>query len=151
MTDPRFPVLTQKQIATLKEYGTVITFEEETAVFEVGDSTYDFFVVLDGEINVTDPYNKTIMGKHGINEFTGDNSMLSERSIPFNAYASKGTTVLRIKADVLKEIISKHSSISDVLLGAFLQRQEIMLKEFSGGIKVIGSEKSKQTYEPTSC
>jgi thioredoxin reductase (NADPH) len=147
MTDPRFPVLTQKQITTLKEYGTVITFEEETAVFEVGDSTYDFFVVLDGEIRVTDPYNKAIMGKHGINEFTGDNSMLSERSIPFNAYASSGTTVLRIKPDVLKDIISKHSSISDVLLSAFLQRQEIMLKEFSGGIKVIGAEKSKETYE----
>ncbi|MFC3199455.1 FAD-dependent oxidoreductase [Parapedobacter deserti] len=147
MTDPRFPVLTQKQISTLKEFGTVITYEHETAVFEVGDNSYDFYVVLDGKICVKDSIHDHILATHGINEFTGDNSMLSNRSIPFSAYASGGTTVLRIKPDVLKDIISKHSGISDVLLSAFLQRQEIMLREFSGGIKVIGSEKSKATYD----
>lgn len=146
MTDPRFPVLTQSQINILKEFGTIMTYENETAVFEGGDNSYDFFVVLDGEVCVKDLLDESIMVTHKINEFTGDNSMLSNRSIPFSAYASKGTTVLRIKPDVLKEIISKHSGISDVLLGAFIQRQETMLREFSGGIKVIGPEKSKETY-----
>lgn len=147
MTDPRFPVLTQKQISTLKEFGTVITYEDEAVVFEAGDSSYDLYVVLDGEICVKDPLNEDNLGVHGINEFTGDNSMLSDRSIPFSAYAAKGTTVLQIKADILKDIISKHSGISDVLLSAFLHRQDFMLKELSGGIKVIGSEKSRETYE----
>ena len=147
MTDPRFPVLTQKQISTLKESGTVISFENETAVFKAGDSAYDFYVVLDGAIFIKDPINENqVLASHGINEFTGDNSMLSDRSIPFSAYASKGSTILRITPADLKEIISKHSDISDVLLSAFIQRQETMLKEFSGGIKVIGSEKSKDTY-----
>ena len=147
MTDPRFPALTQKQISTLKESGTVISFENETAVFKAGDSAYDFYVVLDGAIFIKDPINENqVLASHGINEFTGDNSMLSDRSIPFSAYASKGSTVLRITPADLKEIISKHSDISDVLLSAFIQRQETMLKEFSGGIKVIGSEKSKDTY-----
>ncbi|WPP48709.1 FAD-dependent oxidoreductase [Catalinimonas niigatensis] len=147
MSDPRFPVLTQKQINTLKEFGTVITFEQETVLFQVGDSAYDFYVVLDGEIYMKDANDDNhILAIHRINEFTGDSSMLSNRSIPFSAYASKGASVLRIKPDILKEIISKHSGISDVLLSAFLLRQEVMLKELSGGIKVIGSEKSKETY-----
>lgn len=146
MTDPRFPVLTQKQINTLKEFGTIISLEKETAIFEFGDNNYDFYVVLEGEICVKDEHNENQIVTHGINEFTGDNSMLSKRSIPFSAYASIGTTVLRIKPDTLKEVIAKHSDISDVLLGAFIQRQETMLSEFSGGIKVIGSEKSKETY-----
>ena len=147
MTDPRFPVLTQKQISTLKGFGTVVTFEKETAIVKIGDNVYDFYVVLDGEICVKDPLNENfIIVTHGINEFTGDNSMLSDRSIPFSAYASKGTTLLQIKPDILKDIISKYSDISDVLLSAFIQRQETMLREFSGGIKVIGSEKSKEAY-----
>lgn len=148
MTDPRFPVLTQKQISTLKGFGSVITFEKETAIVEVGDSLYDFYVVLDGEICVKDPLNENlIIVTHGKNEFTGDNTMLSNRSLPFSAYASKGTTLLRIKRDILKDIIiAKHSDISDVLLSAFIQRQETMLREFTGGTKVIGSEKSKETY-----
>ena len=147
MTDPRFPVLTQKQISTLKGFGSVISFDKETTIVKIGDKVYDFYVVLNGEICVKDPLNENlVIVTHGINEFTGDNSMLSNRSIPFNAYASKGTTLLQIKRDILKDIISKHSDISDVLLGAFIQRQETMLREFSGGIKVIGSENSKNTY-----
>jgi len=147
MTDPRFPILTQKQINILKEFGAILSFENETAIFEVGDNVYDFYVVLDGEVYVKDPANKNhILAVHGVHEFTGDNSMLSRRSIPFSAYASEGSTVLRIEPDVLKDIISKHTDISDVLLGAFIQRQETMLKDFSGGIKVIGSENSKETY-----
>src|SRR5690606_33384903 len=97
MTDPRFPVLTQKQINTLKEFGAIMSFEEETALFEFGDNTYDFYVVLDAEICVKDSINDRVMATHRIHEFTGDNSMLSNRSIPFSAYASKGTTVLCIK------------------------------------------------------
>lgn len=147
MTDPRFPVLTQKQISILKESGTIMTFEKETKLFQVGDSGYDFYVVLDGEIYMRDPHDDDrVLVTHMINEFTGDNSMLSNRSIPFSAYASQGASLLRIKPGILKEIISKHSGISDVLLSAFLLRQEVMLKELSGGIKVVGSEKSKLTY-----
>ncbi|QEE50271.1 cyclic nucleotide-binding domain-containing protein [Flavobacterium alkalisoli] len=147
MTDPRFPVLTQKQIATLRGFADLITFEEETAVFRVGDSAYDFYVVLQGAIHIKDPFNENqVLATHGINEFTGDNSMLSERSIPFDAYASKGSTVLRITPTRLKEVIAKHSDICDVLLSAFIQRQETMLRDFNGGIQVIGSEKSRDTY-----
>jgi len=147
MTDPRFPVLTQKQIGILKESGTVITFEKETTVFNAGDSAYNFFVVLEGSVVIKDPFNENeVLATHRINEFTGDNSMLSDRSIPFSAYALKGTTVVSITPVQLKEIISKHSDICDVLLTAFIQRQETMLKEFNGGIKVVGPEKSKETY-----
>lgn len=148
MTDPRFPVLTQKQINTLKEFGTIETFDRETAVFHTGDTGYDFYVILEGEICILDPLNDNhIIVTHGINEFTGDSSMLSNRHIPFTGNASKGSTVLRIKPKVLKEVIAKHSDISDILLGAFIQRQETMLRDISGGIKIIGSEQSKETYE----
>lgn len=147
MTDPRFPILTQKQITTLKAYGEIINFESETVLFQVGDRDYDFYIVLEGEIAMKDNHDEDkVLVTHGINEFTGDNSMLSSRRIPFSAHASPGTSVLRIRPGILKEIISKHSGIGEVLLSAFLLRQEVMLKEFVGGIKVIGSEKSKDTY-----
>ncbi|WP_405204952.1 FAD-dependent oxidoreductase [Aquimarina sp. LLG6339-5] len=147
MTDPRFPILTQKQVNVLKDFGTIETFDDSTLVFEVGDNTYDFFVVLSGEVCVKDESNnEKVIVTHGVNEFTGDNSMLSSRKAQFNAYASKGSTLLRIKPDKLQHLISKHSDISDVLLSAFLQRQETMLNEFSGGIKLIGSQSSKETY-----
>ncbi|SFR51605.1 thioredoxin reductase (NADPH) [Robiginitalea myxolifaciens] len=148
MTDPRFPVLTLSQINILKDYGQTETFEEETRVFAVGDDDYDFFVILSGEICVKDEAaGEKIIVTHGVHEFSGDNSMLSTRRAQFNGYASKGTTLLRIRPEKLRELIAVHSDLSDILLGAFLQRQETMLQEFTGGIKLIGSDSSKATYE----
>ncbi len=147
MSDPRFPELTQNQICRLKEYGTVEFCEEETRVFSLGELTYDFFAVLEGSVAIIDPYNDNrIIVTHQQNEFAGDSGMLSNRGAQFHAIAAKGTTVLRIKPKALKQAIAKNSDISDLLLNAFLQRQETVLSEFTGGIKLIGSGVSPETY-----
>ena len=147
MSDPRFPELTQKQISTLKEYGEVEHHDSETRVFALGDLQYDFFVVLKGEVSIVDPYNdNNVIVHHGRNEFTGDSGMLSNRGAQFHAVARPGTSLLRIAPKRLKEAIAKHSDISDVLLNAFLQRQDTVLSEFTGGIKLVGSGNSKAAY-----
>lgn len=147
MKDPRFPELTQRQINTLKEYGSIEKHKEDTRVFTLGDLQYDFFVILQGEISIEDPYNNNaIIVAHGQNEFSGDSGMLSNRGAQFHAIAKAGTTLLRITPKRLKEAIAKHSDVSDVLLNAFLLRQETVLSEFTGGIKLVGSGNSKETY-----
>jgi thioredoxin reductase (NADPH) len=147
MKDPRFPELNQKQIATLKEYGEIEKHDQTARVFTLGDLQYDFFVILEGEITIEDPTNNdNVIVRHGQFEFTGDAGMLSNRGAQFHAIAQPGSTILRIAPDVLKKIISRHSDISDILLNAFLQRQETVLNEFTGGMKVIGSGKENKTY-----
>lgn len=147
MTDPRFPELTQKQISTLKEYGEVETYDTDTHVFELGDLQYDFFLILKGSVSIDDPYSPgNVIVVHGKNEFTGDSGMLSNRSAQFHATATSGTTLLRIDPKRLKQAIAKHSDISDVLLNAFIQRQDTVLSEYTGGIKLVGSGNSKATY-----
>ena len=147
MKDPRFPELNNRQIKLLKPYGSVIKFEERTRIFSLGDLQYDFFVVIEGEVTIEDPYNDhTIIVAHQKNEFTGDSGMLSNRGAQFHAYAKAGSSVLRIVPKKLKEAIAKYSDISDMLLHAFLQRQETVLSEITGGIRLIGSNASKETY-----
>jgi len=147
MTDPRFPELTQRQIAILKEHGAIETFKEETRIFSLGDLQYDFFVVLEGEISVEDPTNdNAVIVAHQKNEFSGDSGMLSNRSAQFHATAKKGTTLLRLTPLQLRRAITQHSDISDILLNAFLLRQQTVLSEFTGGLKVVGSGNSKETY-----
>ncbi|WP_222982175.1 FAD-dependent oxidoreductase [Flagellimonas meishanensis] len=147
MKDPRFPELTSRQIATLKEYGVIESYGEPTRIFTLGDLQYDFFVVMAGEVTIEDPYNDDkLIVAHQKNEFTGDSGMLSNRGAQFHAVAQPNTCVLRITPKRLKEAIAKHSDISDVLLNAFLLRQETVLSEFVGGIKLVGSGTSKETY-----
>lgn len=146
MKDPRFPELNAKQISILKKYGTVEQCEDGCLLFERTDNQFDFFVVLKGSVVICDPNNGNEITTHYKNEFTGDNNMLSDRSAQFNAKAGLNTTVLRIAPKKLKEVIGKYSDISDLLLNAFLLRQETVLNEIEGGIKVIGSGNSNETY-----
>lgn len=148
MSDPRFPELTQKQITTLKQYGGIENCASEMRLFNLGDPVYDFFVILEGSVSIENPYNSgNIIVELGKNEFTGDIGLLSNRVVQFRGTAKAGTTLLRIKSERLKQVIAKHSTISDMLLSAFIQRHESLLSEYIGGIKLVGSGNSKKTYD----
>lgn len=146
MNDPRFPKLTYQQVTKLKEYGTLEYYKDPTKVIEIGDNSYCFFVVLEGELDIQDPYNKTLIVTHQKYQFTGDSSMLSNRAAQFHGITKENTKLLKISPSKLKVAISKNSDISDLLLNAFLLRQETVLNEIPGGIKLIGSGKSPETY-----
>lgn len=147
MNDPRFPELTQRQINILKEHGITESFDEDTRVFSLGELQYDFFVVLNGAISIEDPTNDDeVIVEHQKNEFSGDSGMLSNRSAQFHAIAKAGTTLLRLNPLQLRRAITQHSDISDILLNAFLLRQQTVLSEYTGGLKLVGYGNSKETY-----
>ena len=147
MQDQRFPILTQNQLNILKNYGSVESFKERTQVFKIGEHQYDFFAILKGSVRIENPYNESLVVEHLQNEFTGDSGMLGNREAQFDAFTTENTTLLRIKSSQLKKAISQHSNISDTLLNAFLLREETVLNEFSGGIKLVGSGYDDKTYE----
>ncbi|WKX77764.1 NAD(P)/FAD-dependent oxidoreductase [Zobellia laminariae] len=72
--------------------------------------------------------------------------MLSDRGAQFRAIAKAGSKLIRVSPAKLKEAIAQHSNLSDILLNAFLQRQDAILNEFVGGIKLVGSGNSKEAY-----
>ncbi|CAM4132343.1 cyclic nucleotide-binding domain-containing thioredoxin-disulfide reductase [Zobellia roscoffensis] len=147
MNDPRFPELPQSHINVLKEYGKIESYSEDTVVFDLGELRYDFFVVLAGEIAILNPNNnETVIVTHSKNQFSGDSGMLSDRGAQFRAVAKAGSELLKITPAKLKEAIAKHSNLSDLLLNAFLQRQDTILNEYVGGIKLVGSGNSKEAY-----
>lgn len=146
MQDPRFPTLSPTQVSTLQAYGTVEEYPERTRIFTLGDTQYDFFLILQGSVTIEDPYNNSTIVEHLKFEFTGDSGMLSNRAAQFHAYTTPDTVVLRVKPDRLRQAIAKYSKISDILLNAFLLRQETVLNEIPGGLKLVGSGHSPATY-----
>lgn len=146
MIDPKFPELTNVQVEKLKKYGEIEFYKEPTVVLDFGDQHYDFFVVLSGGIRIIDPDKKadsiTIHGRH---QFSGSSSILSHRVVGVCGETLENTQLIRISPEKLKSAIAKFSDISDVLLNAFLQREDA-LKNNVQGIKLIGSEHSNETY-----
>ncbi|WP_276166711.1 FAD-dependent oxidoreductase [Zobellia alginiliquefaciens] len=146
MIDPKYPELTDLQVEKLKSYGEIEFYKEPTVVLDFGDQHYDFFVVLTGGIRIIDPDKKddslTIHRRH---QFSGSSSILSHRTVGVCGETLENTQLIRISPEKLKSAIAKFSDISDVLLNAFLLREDA-LKNNVQGIKLIGSEHSNETY-----
>lgn len=147
MQDPRFPRLSPSQINILKQFGREEQYDRETTLFKRGDLEYDFFAVVEGTIVIKDLDTDQVIVEHTDGEFSGDHGMLSQRSAEFHAFAKAGTTCIRIIPLELRRAISRHSDLSDLLLNAFLLRQETMLNEITGGIKLLGSDNESKTYQ----
>ncbi len=146
--DIRLPELSAHQIETLRKYGVEEQYTTSTCLVNFGDRDYDFYVILEGGIcikNADDPTNSVV--EHGVNQFTGSSNILSNRASELSAETKTNTTVLRIKPEKLKKVISDHSDISDLLLKTFLLRQQGLLEEVEGGIKVLGKENAGSTYD----
>ncbi len=147
-TTNRFPELTKRQIEALMPFGVIQDIPKNTFLVNQGDFTFDFFVIIQGTIDIINPYDeKHIIVTHTANQFTGDSDMLSKRAASFNAITKVDSKVLRIISENLLEAISKYSNISDLLLSTFMLRQDVMREEFTGGIKLIGTQHSKRSYE----
>ena len=146
MIDSKYPELTDIQVEKLKTYGEVEFYKEPTVVLNFGDQHYDFFVVLTGGIRIIDPDKKEdSIAIHRRHQFSGSSSILSHRTVGVCGETLENTQLIRISPEKLKSAISKFSDISDVLLNAFLQRED-SLKNNVQGIKLIGSEHSNETY-----
>ncbi len=143
----RFPELSPKQIALIKPFGEIEEIPSGRILIEGGTSNYDFFVLLKGKIRIQSSMDKNhIIVVHTKNQFTGDSDMLSSRAAHFEAIAIEDSKVIRVKSKRLDDLISQYPDISDLLLSTFILRQNVVIKNFEGGLQVIGSKHSKKAY-----
>ena len=69
-----FPRLSDEQVARATPFGTVERLGPGAVLFQRGDRTVDFFIVLDGFVEIYDegPDGPNVFTIHGPNQFTGE-------------------------------------------------------------------------------
>ena len=78
-----FPTFSPAQIAELTTLGVERTYPPGACVWDVGDRTSDFHVVLDGTLEILrrDPFGaETAIATHTVGRFSGETTMLSGRA-----------------------------------------------------------------------
>ncbi len=91
-----FPTLTEDQIAFLKRYGEVRETEAGQVLFQEGDRSYDFIVILEGEVEIAENFegkSRTI-AVHGAGRFLGEMNMLTGQSVYLSA-VGEGSMAVR--------------------------------------------------------
>jgi thioredoxin reductase (NADPH) len=140
----RAPKLREDQIEVLSRYGQTIETEAGEVLFRAGDSSSDFIVVLEGEVEVVEDFagERRTTGVLRPGRFVGDLILLTGQAAYLSAVVREGGKVLAIPREQLKEVITEEPNLSDIILKAFIARRSWGMRA-GIGLRIIGSRHSR--------
>lgn len=142
-----FPKLSAAQIDRLSSLGARRSVAAGEVIFDQGSIGRDFFVVLDGRLEVVHPAadNEVRITVHEAGDFTGEMDMLSGRPSLVRARAVTPCVLLEIDQSTLRRIVERDSEIGEILLRAFVRRRVGLIARAYGDVVLIGSRRSADT------
>jgi thioredoxin reductase (NADPH) len=140
----RAPKLREDQIEVLSRYGETRKTEVGQVLFRAGDTSNDFIVVLEGEVEVIDDFagEARTIGVFLAGRFLGELNMLTGQAMYLTAVVREGGEALAIPRERLKEVVTEEPNLSDIILKAFLARRAYMMRT-GLGLRIIGSRHSR--------
>jgi thioredoxin reductase (NADPH) len=144
MAGPVTRVLSSSQLALLAEHGEERSAAVGETLFEVGDETYPFVAVLEGEVAVTDGAGREIV-RHGASGFLGEMNLLSGQTVFLTAVVVAPMRYIAVDRNTLKQLLFDDSDLSDLLLSAFIERRELLQQEEGIGVEIVGPRDSADT------
>jgi thioredoxin reductase (NADPH) len=142
-TEGAYPRLTDLQIASLAKHGQRRRTQVGELLFQAGDTTYDFFVILAGKVAIVDGYGReeTPIGVHGPGRFLGELNMLTGQGTWVTAVVREPGEVLVLPVDRLRQVVGQDPLLGDLILRAYLIRR-LLLIGLGAGLRLIGSRYS---------
>jgi thioredoxin reductase (NADPH) len=142
----RAPQLREDQLSILERYGQRRKMQVGDILFRAGDTTNDFIVILQGEVQVVDDFagEARTIGTFLANRFLGELNMLTGQAMYLTAVVSEAGEVLTVPRERLKEVVTEEPNLSDIILKAFLARRAYMIRT-GLGLRIIGSRHSSDT------
>jgi thioredoxin reductase (NADPH) len=139
----RAPTLREDQIAILRRYGHTRKTEVGEVLFRAGDTSNDFIVVLEGQVEVIEEFagETRTVGVFRGGRFLGDLTMLTGQAVIPSAVIREGGKVLAIPREQLKEVVTEEPNLSDIILKAFIARRSWGMRA-GFGLRIIGSRHS---------
>jgi len=134
-----FPTLTPEQVQRFMAYGEAQDVPKGATLYERGQRAVDFFVILQGEVEIMDPSRDGrpiyILGP---GQFSGELNLFNRREILVTAHALTDSRVLRIRSADFRRLIAADSEASELLMRAFILRRVALIRHVHGGVTLVG-------------
>jgi thioredoxin reductase (NADPH) len=143
----RFPVLDAGQLDELAEFGSERALAEGEILYDVGASLWDFYVVLDGQVEIIedDGGDERVVVSFGSGQFVGELGLLTGQRAFMKARAREQGRVLAISHDAFRRMMATRPTISDVVFGALIARREsLRTSAAANAVRIIGSRYSPE-------
>ncbi len=136
-----FPILTTTQIARLRLGSELRKVEPGEILFEPGDTTVPFFVLLSGSMEIVQPglEGERPIATHGPGEFTGEITMISGQRCLVRGRVMEAGEFLEISPDGLRSFVARDSELSDIFMRAFILRRLALITRGQGNVILMGS------------
>jgi thioredoxin reductase (NADPH) len=144
MASPASRVLSSSQLQTLAEAGEEQTAEPGDELFRIGEATYPFIAILEGEAAVTDAAGQEIV-RHGASGFLGEMNLLSGQTVFLTAVVTEPMRYIAVEREALRQLLLEDAALSDLLLSAFVERRELLQQREGIGIEIVGRRDSEET------
>ncbi|MFL5336467.1 MAG: FAD-dependent oxidoreductase [Geminicoccaceae bacterium] len=137
-----FPHLTPEMLARLAPYGHEEELPKGTLLFERGQRSVDFFVVLEGSVEIYDVDQDgrvNVFTVHGERQFTGELDLFNNREILVSARAGVDSQVLRVERPDFRRLVTGEPDIGEIIMRAFILRRVGLIRHVQGGVVLIGA------------
>ncbi|TCU21342.1 thioredoxin reductase (NADPH) [Rhizobium azibense] len=143
-----FPRLTPDMVARIAPFGRKDRFDSGEYLYEVGDREVDFFVILNGSVDVFESDGHgghALVATHRQNQFTGELHHLNGRAVLVCAQTTASTSVIRLSRASLLRLVNAEPDIGEIVLRALILRRARLLDYAEGGTVIVGSCRSGNT------
>jgi len=144
VANPTSRVLSSSQFETLAEHGEERSAEVGEVLFRVGDRTYPFIAIIEGEASVRDAAGREVV-RHGTGGFLGEMNLLSGQTVFLTAVVTEPMRYIAVDREDLRRLLFDDASLADLLLPAFIQRREALQQIQGLGLEIIGSPLQEET------
>jgi thioredoxin reductase (NADPH) len=138
--------LSSSQLATLAEHGEERTAAVGEELFRIGDESYQFIAILEGEAAVLDAAGSEIV-RHGTASFLGEMNLLTGQTVFLTAVVTEPMRYIAVDREELRKLLFEDAALSDILLSAFVQRRELLQQRQGVGVEIIGPRDSVPTRD----
>jgi thioredoxin reductase (NADPH) len=139
-----FPRLTPEQVDRVVAFGVVRRLSRGTVLFECGDRGVDFFLVLDGFVEVYKWHGTAdeLMYTHGQYQFTGELNVFNDRGVLVGGRMGVDGRVARLSQPQFRRLLAAEPDIATVVMRAFILRRDGLIRHGHTTVQIIAPRQS---------
>jgi thioredoxin reductase (NADPH) len=141
---PASPLLSPSQLAALAKIGEECSAPVGELLYRVGDRTYPFIAILEGEVAIVDAAGNELV-RHGPSGFLGELNLLSGQTVFLNALVTQPLRYIAVERGALRSLLNEDGPLSDLLLSTFISRREALQSVQGIGLEIVGPHGSEST------
>ena len=144
-----FPTLTPAQIERARPFGKLRKVNAGEILFDPGDSSISFFVLLSGAMEIVQPDRgkETPIAQHSAGEFTGEMNMISGRPSLVRGRVTEPGEFLELTPENLRSLVGRDAELSEIFMRAFILRRLALIAGHLSDVILLGSPHSAGTLQ----